>query len=153
MANEKAQCELAKKLGKEGMLPHVRRITFRYPGDYKKVDIAFQSISESHPWVFYLSKEIGNSFYYASELVIQRMMIQNIDAKSFESKEDSADEWQDFKIILKTVPDIARELTALFMAYLIQVIEKHFGDVDATPIVKFNAPDLEEMSIPFFVER
>lgn len=40
------------------------------PDDQNLVEENFQRLSETEPWEFYLSRTVGNSFYFASELVI-----------------------------------------------------------------------------------
>jgi len=151
-AAKETQGNLGKRLGPKGIMYHVRQIAFHYPNKNEEIDEAFRSLSEHEPWLFYLSDTIGNSFYFASELVMQRMMINKIENTSG-TKNDNADEMKKFQEIFTTTIDVSRELIDLFIAYLGVIIERHFGNVNATPVVKLNAPDLNKVSIPFFVDR
>src|SRR5262249_40051489 len=46
------------------------KLSFHYKDEDNLVEVNFQRLSETEPWDFYLSQTVGNTFYYASELVV-----------------------------------------------------------------------------------
>ncbi len=107
---------------------------------------AFNAVSDDEPWVFYLSDKVGNSFYYASELLMQHMMIEQI----LEKPSNAEGVWRSADALFRTVTSVSRDLNTVLMGYLIQVIQAHFGEVHAVSIARVEAPDLKKSSIPFF---
>lgn len=146
-----AEQELGKKLGGDRVIQDVRKIAFHFPNDAAEIDIAFNALSDDEPWVFYLSDKVGNSFHYASELVMQRLMIEKIEDSSPIPDGADGDEWRRADTLFQTATSVSRDLIAVLMSYLIQIIEKHFGDTHAAPIARIQAPELKRLSIPFFV--
>jgi len=133
-----AEQELGKKLGRDIVIQG-------------EIDVAFNALSDDEPWVFYLSDKVGNSFHYASELIMQRLMIEKIEDSSPIPDGASGDEWRRADTLFRTATSVSRDLVAVLMSYLIQIIERHFGDMHAAPIARIEAPELERLSIPFFV--
>jgi hypothetical protein len=63
--------ELNQHFGRGSPLTAIRNaVSFHYTDDQNLVEENFQRLSETEPWEFYLSRTVGNSFYFASELVI-----------------------------------------------------------------------------------
>src|SRR5262249_47202405 len=57
--------------GKGSQLTKIRSaVSFHYTDDDNLAEASFQRLPETEPWEFYLSRTVGNSFYFASELVI-----------------------------------------------------------------------------------
>ena len=78
---------------------------------------------------------------------MQRLMIEQIPGGS----PNPDGEWRRADVLFHTATSVSRDLVAVLMSYLIQVIEMHFGDLHAAPIARIEAPELKRLSIPFFV--
>ena len=82
---------------------------------------------------------------------MQRLMIEQIQLGSPNPDGADGDEWRRADALFQTATSVSRDLVAVLMSYLIQIIEKHFGDMHAAPIARIEAPELKRLSIPFFV--
>lgn len=142
---------LGKRLGQDTVMRGVRKIAFHFPNDTAEIDNAFSALSEGEPWLFYLSDKVGNSFHYASELVMQRLMIEKTENTAPGPNTAARSEWRSADTLFETATSVSRDLVTVLMGYLIQIIEKHFGDMHAAPIARIEAPELKKLSIPFFV--
>jgi hypothetical protein len=142
---------LGKRLGRDTVICGVRKIAFHFHNNVDEINNAFNALSDDEPWLFYLSDKVGNSFHYASELVMQRIMIETIEDASPTQGATARDEWRRADALFQTATSISRDLVAVLMSYLIQIIKEHFGDTRAAPIARIEAPELKKLSIPFFV--
>jgi hypothetical protein len=125
----------------------IRNVSFHYPKDSARLDDAFNALSEGEPWLFYLSDKVGNSFHYASELVMQWLMVDAVrDAGVAEN-----DVWKRADDLFKTVTSISRQLVEVLMAYLIKIVERYLGDAYAAPILQLDAPELARLWLPYFI--
>ena len=58
-----------------GLLGDIRDNTFHSSDKHGLVEKAFAALPPEEPWDFFLHEAVGNTFYYASELVMTRVLI------------------------------------------------------------------------------
>ena len=69
--NTAAITELNQQFGGGSPLTAIRNtVSFHYTDDQNLVEQNFQRLPGTEIWEFYLSRTVGNSFYFASEIVI-----------------------------------------------------------------------------------
>lgn len=147
------QDKLRRRLAQKGAAHLNRNLAFHYfPSQGNLAGCiagAFEATPEAEPWLFYLSETMGNSFYFASELVMQRAM--------FKLPEPAGNApfsiEHEVRETLDDVIDLSRNLSELLHSYLNVIVEKHFVDIKATPVAQFPAHHIKEAAIPFFLER
>src|SRR5262249_20533743 len=63
--------DLKKHFRRGGPLTRIRnKFSFHYEDEDDLIEASFQRLPPDEVWEFYFSKTVGNSFYYASELVV-----------------------------------------------------------------------------------
>ena len=71
-----ALSELNKHFGQGSVLTAIwNKISFHYEDDDNLIEGNFQRLPDTEPWDFYLCRTHGNTFYFASELVVQAGVI------------------------------------------------------------------------------
>jgi hypothetical protein len=69
--------KLNKHFGGKSPLTAIRnQLSFHYTDKTNLVEHDFQHLSDTEPWEFYLAETVGNSFYWASELVTTASMVR-----------------------------------------------------------------------------
>ena len=65
------------------MLTKIRnKISFHYKDEDNLTEANFHRLPATEPWEFYLCRSVGNSFYFASELVAQAGVIELVKSQS-----------------------------------------------------------------------
>jgi hypothetical protein len=115
-AAARALKELNKHFGGGSLLTKVRnKVSFHYTDDENLIEANFQRLADSERWDFYLSTTVGNTFYYASELVIQAGM-SSLALNRLQSQQhsDLSLDASAFKDLCDTVIVISNHITELF---------------------------------------
>jgi hypothetical protein len=84
LSNEASEAlkELNKHFGQGSVLTKIRnKISFHYKDEDNLTETNFQRLPASESWEFFLCRSIGNSFYFASELVAQGGVIDLVKSR------------------------------------------------------------------------
>jgi hypothetical protein len=110
--------ELNRHFGQSSPLTNIRNnIAFHYKDNENLVEANFPRISESEPWEFYLARTVGNSFYYASELVVSLSAINLVKREAESASAPSSIEA--FAQLCDIVIMVSGQITELFGHLLI----------------------------------
>lgn len=144
--------EIEKYFSKYNLMVHVRgNFSFHYQCNaFKKT---FKEIPESEQFDIYLSNEVGNSFYYSSEVVANHALLNRVQEKfkiktQQEAMENIADESIKF----------SRLFIYLINGLMIQIIERYLLDENSkfskSETIKLeNLPSIHDIKLPYFTEN
>ena len=108
----------------------------------------FQDIPEEEEWACYASDRNQNSFYFASDMVISAGVLEAAGetnpAKAFDK-------------IMREVLDVSETMVDFLLCLMSAIVARHCGAELMSPQVGTgiridNAPELHDVSIPFFTE-
>src|SRR5262245_57814495 len=70
---------LKKHFGGTSPLTKIRsKVAFHYPDDDNLTEQSFQAVAESEPLELYLTTQVGNSFYHASEVIVMSTAVRMV---------------------------------------------------------------------------
>jgi len=138
---------LNRHFGQGSPLTAIRnKVSFHYTDDENLTETNFQQLPDDEPWDFYLASR-GNSFYYASELVMQMSATQLANSGGAPTNLDQA-----FKTLCDVAIETTRNLTCLFDG-LIAVITMSIPDLEQPTTEELpDGPELSRFSLPYFFE-
>jgi hypothetical protein len=152
-----ALAELNQHFGKGSPLTAIRNaVSFHYADDQNLVEQNFQRLPETEPWEFYLSRTVGNSFYFASELVIAGGVIRLAIGKSGPSAApgDLSSDAAAFADLCDTVIKVSGCITELFGDLISLIVMTSIGEDVETSIVEIpDGPKISAFSLPYFFDE
>jgi hypothetical protein len=142
--------ELNRRFRKGSVLTKIRnKISFYYRDEDNLIDDSFQRLADTEPWEFYLSKTRGNTFYYASELVITKSAIQLVNNQVGIEASDLHN--QAFKGLCDIVIRVSDQIGTLFDECIaVMVTEAMEGVAEPTAVDIGEVPKRLSASLPFF---
>jgi hypothetical protein len=116
--------DLKRHFGKGSSLTGIRnKLAFHYKDQDDLVEENFHRLDDAEPWEFYLSKTVGNSFYYASELIITASMINLVRSEEGASKlRDSRSDASAFEQLCDMSILVSRQITELFGQLMAEIV-------------------------------
>ena len=137
--------KLNKHFGNKSPLTAIRnQLSFHYTDKTNLVEENFQHLSNSEPWEFYLAETVGNSFYYASELVTTASMVRL-------AGPGASGQLEDFGRLLDLVTEVAGDITELFQQLVADMVEPM--DVVAVGEEIGAAAKVSVSPLPFFLDE
>jgi hypothetical protein len=129
-------------------------VSFHYTDEKNLIEANFQRLAQNEPWEFYLSTTVGNTFYYASELVIQAGM-SNLAMNKLQSVyPDLSLDASAFKDLCDTVIVVSNHITELFNELIASIVATAIGeDVEMTTVEIPDGPKMSTLSLPFFFDE
>jgi hypothetical protein len=132
-------------------------VSFHYTNDENLTEANFQRLPETEQWEFYFSRSVGNSFYYASELVVAGGVIslaidnpQSGDAPAADLNLDA----RAFAALCDTVTEVSGHITELFGQIIALIVMTSIGeDVETTIVEVPDGPKISSFRLPFFLMR
>lgn len=128
-------------------------VSFHYLDKDNLIEKSFESTPEKEEWEFLISETQANTFYYASELVIDNAIINLVDLKNANGDEpynkrvrDALDELM--RITLK----MANDISVLFNQCICDIIASNCPNIQRQNVSIKNTPQLSKIRIPFFIE-
>jgi hypothetical protein len=137
--------ELNRRFGRSGLLHTIRNeFSYHYP-DAAQMCSAFASVPEDEDWSWYVSKDLANSFWMLSELVV------GYGTMTTTGKADPA---VGFKVIMDETFAVADLLQDFLMSVLQSLLDRNFSDRLRPPLVQTvtDAPSALEFWIPFYTD-
>jgi hypothetical protein len=152
-----ALTELNKHFGKGSPLTRIRSaVSFHYRDDDNLAEASFQRLPETEPWEFYLSRTVGNSFYFASELVIGGSVIGLAMAQPSGGAvpADLSHDARAFADLCDIVTTVSGHITELFGQIIALIVVTSIGEDVETTIVEIpNGPKISTFCLPFFFDE
>jgi hypothetical protein len=147
--SDTARCALLARLNKHfgggSPLTAIRnRLSFHYTDKTNLVEDNFKHLSDTEPWEFYLAETMGNSFYWASELVTTAGMVRL-------ATPDARGQPEDFGTLFDVATDVAADITELFQQIVADMAESI--DVEAVPVEVGAPARLSTTSLPFLFDE
>jgi hypothetical protein len=140
--------KLKKHFGASSLLHRLRNtIAYHHPSS-EELEAAFEDVPERAEWAWYASDRNQNSFYFASDMVISagalRVTGETDPAKAFDK-------------IMREVLDVSETMVDFLLYVMRAIIARHLGAALMSPragtgVRIDNAPELHDVSIPFFTE-
>jgi hypothetical protein len=150
----KALNELGKHFGGESPLSQIRNnFSFHYRDENDLVEKSFHDVPEDDAWHFYLSNMQGNCFYYASELIVIDGVIKLAGRASQSSQSYSEQTQQNLEKLFDLIVSVSGHLLTLFGECIIEICAEHLADAKLNDPVALQAPALESIHIPFFINE
>jgi hypothetical protein len=144
---------LKKHFGKQSPLTLIRNeFSFHYKDDNDLVEKNFQEIPDDEFWHFYLSKMRGNSFFYASELVVICGVIKLANLNPENAEPYVTPVARSFEALQNLIIDVSGQIQTLFEECIVVIIKENIPNVQSEMIELSDAPDLRTIHIPFFVD-
>jgi hypothetical protein len=130
--------------GRGSPLTDIRnKLSFHYTDDDNLTEENFQQLSDSEPWEFYLASA-GNTFYYASELVMTASATQLASGNTTVSVD------QAFKSLCDVAIEATKNLTCLFDELIAALVESIPDLEEPTTEELPDGPKLSEFCLPYF---
>jgi hypothetical protein len=153
-----ALTELNRHFGQRSPLTAIRNaVSFHYTDDQNLTEANFQRLPDTEPWEFYLSKTVGNSFYYASELVTAGGVISLAIDTSQSGDSPAADLSPDaraFAALCDIVIAVSGHIAELFGQIIALIVMTSIGEDVETTIVEIpDGPKISSFSLPFFFDE
>jgi len=149
--------ELNQHFGRGSLLTAIRNaVSFHYTDDKNLVEENFQRLRETEPWEFYLSRTVGNSFYFASELVIDGGVIGLAMGKSGASAApgDLSLDAAAFANLCDTVIRVSGSITELFGDLIGLIVMTSIGeDVETSTVQIPDGPKMSSFALPYFFDE
>jgi hypothetical protein len=138
---------LNKHFGDGSPLTAIRNgLAFHYTDKEDLIEGSFQHMSEAEAWEFYLSDIVGNSFYYASELVTTVAAIRLADPSAQGGHEPFA-RLGDLAIA------VAGDITDLFHELIADMVESTGEDIQAVGVEIGEVAKMTRFPLPFFFDE
>ena len=131
------------------------KISFHYSDEDDLTEANFQRLPGMEPWEFYLCRTIGNSFYFASELVVQGEVIDFLKSHrdSAMASELSMDT-QAFAGLCDTVVLVSGQITNLFGELIASLVATSIGDdIEAVVVDVPDCPKISSFDLPYFFDE
>jgi hypothetical protein len=145
---EAALKALNRHFGRGSPLTDIRnKASFHYTDDDNLTEENFQKLSDTEPWEFYLASS-GNTFYYASELVMTASATQLAYSGDTPANVDQA-----FKNLCDIAIEATRNLTCLFDELIAALVETIPDLEHATTEELPDGPELSKFCLPYFFRR
>ncbi len=131
-------------------------VSFHYTDDQNLVEQNFHRLPETEPWEFYLSRTVGNSFYFASELVIAGGVIGLVTEKSgaCAASDDLRLDAAAFAGLCEIVIKVSGCITELFGDLVGLIVMTSIGeDVETSTVEIPDGPKISDFSLPYFFDE
>jgi hypothetical protein len=137
--------KLNKHFGGRSPLTAIRnQLSFHYTDKTNLVEENFQHLSDSEPWDFYLAETVGNSFYWAAELVTTASMVRL-------ATPGARGQPEDFGRLFDLAKEVAGDIVELFQQIVADVVDAM--DVQAEGVEVGAPAKLSELTLPFLFDE
>lgn len=116
------------------------------------IETSFSALPSEEPWDFFLADTFGNSFYYASELVMTRSAIGLTKASSTNPTR-MENQMAGLEELFSVGLEAASLLTNLFQTLMKEIIDKSFGEpLESVEVEVGQTEKLSAFHMPFFFD-
>ena len=121
------------------------KVAFHYSDDDNLTEQSFLTVADTEPLELYLTTQVGNSFYYASEVIVMRTALRL--AVSGTGNDDLA-----FRKICGDVIAVSRDITDLFGQLMGVIMQKWMPNLEQYIENHPDGPKLSTLSLPYFID-
>jgi hypothetical protein len=140
---------LNEHFGKKNPITDVRnKVSFHYSDKDDLIEQNFQRLPESEPWEFYLSKTHGNTFYYASEMVITGSVLSVASKSGNDTPAGLAAD-----ILSSVVLAVSRSITVLFSHLISDIATARIPDPEVITENLSDGPKISAFCLPYFFDE
>jgi hypothetical protein len=133
--------------GRASPLTQIRNnVAFHYTDDHNLAEKSFQSVSATERLEFYLTTQVGNSFYHASELIVMGTALR------ITMPGTSNDDAAAFAKLCNIVINVSRDITELFGQLMGVIMEKCLPDLETQIETHPTGPKISTLSLPYFID-
>jgi hypothetical protein len=100
-------------------------------------------VADPEPLELYLTNEVGNSFYHASEVIVMRTAIRMAMSGSDEVA---------FSELCLIVIKVSRDITGLFGQLMGVILKTYMPDLTRQIVNHPDGPKLSTLSLPYFID-
>src|SRR4029453_1103841 len=104
-----------------------------------------QRFGDNEPWEFYLGETVGNSFYYASEMVVTGSAIKLMGVSS-------DDDAVGFQALCDLSIAVSRDVVTLFQTLIADIVKCAIPDIDGQEVDIGDMPAASSRSLGFFLD-
>jgi hypothetical protein len=152
-----ALTELNKHFAQGSVLTKIRnKISFHYKDEDNLTEANFHRLPATEQWEFYLCRSVGNSFYFASELVAQAGVIELVKLQHTTAiaTSDLSIDAQAFGALCDIAIRVSGHITALFGELIASLVTKSIGDDLEVSVVDIpGCPKISTFDLPYFFEE
>jgi hypothetical protein len=135
---------LKRHFGANSLLRKVRnKVAFHYTDKDSLTEQSFHALSETEPLELYLTTEVGNSFYYAAEVVVMNTALRMITNDDREAA---------FSELCGIVVKVSRDITDLFGQLMGVILKTFMPDLERQIENHPDGPGLSTLSLPYFID-
>jgi hypothetical protein len=135
---------LNRHFGANSPLTKIRnKVAFHYTDDDNLTEQIFQAVAETEPLELYLTSEVGNSFYYAAEVIVMGTALR-IAART---SNDAA-----FSELRRMVTEASRHIIELFAQLMGLILKTYLPDLKPKIENYPDGPKLSTLSLPYFID-
>ncbi len=128
--------------GAQSPLTSIRnKLSFHNADRDNLIEASFQKLTADEPWDFYIGTTMGNSFYYASELVTTHATIELTKA---------GNEIDGFAKLWTLVAKTAYDLLQLYVSLIIAILEKWLPNRTSDLVEIASVRSFASLDLPFF---
>jgi hypothetical protein len=140
-----ALANLKKHFGGGSSLTQIRnKVAFHYSDKHNLTEQSFQAVARTEPLELYLTTQVGNSFYYASEVIVMSTALRMM---ALSGTSDAAA----FAKLCDIVINVSRDITELF-GQLIAVIVQSMPNLKSHSKKHRDGPKLSTLTLPYFID-
>src|SRR6516165_5436412 len=121
------------------------KVAFHYSDDDNLTEQSFQTVADTEPLELYLTTQVGNSFYYASEVIVMSSALRM--AAPGTSNDDRA-----FAKLCDHVIAVSRDITELFGQLIATIVQSCMPDLETHSENHPDGPKLSTLNLPYFIE-
>lgn len=122
-----------------------KKVAFHYSDDDNLTEQSFQAVADTEPLELYLTTQVGNSFYYASEVIVMSSALRM--AAPGTSNDDRA-----FAKLCDHVIAVSRDITELFGQLIATIVQSCMPDLETHSENYPDGPKLSTLNLPYFIE-
>jgi len=142
---------LKKHFGKKSPITLIRNnFSFHSYDEHGQIEEVFSYLPNEYPWDFFLTEIDGNTFYFASEMVVTAASLSLL-------RKSKPDETVDAKKCVKHLNDLTlfvAKLMVIFLSELLTtIIDIEMPDVVAEGVDIGRVPRRSKVSLPFFIDE
>jgi hypothetical protein len=119
------------------------KVAFHYSDDDNFTEQSFQAVADTEPLELYLTNQVGNSFYHASELVVMLTAIRMA---------VSGDDETAFSELCRIVFKVSRDINELFGQLMGVILKTYMPDLERQIENHPDGPKLSTLSLPYFID-
>jgi len=129
--------------GRQNLIYDIRnKFSFHYSSDEVKKEM---DLLKQNEYQFFISEEIANCLFYASEEIISGAMLGKINSENRQAAMDK---------FMKELLEVSEWFLDFTGHCVVSILSKYFSPVDfEQKEILFDAPGIHKISIPFFVTK